>query len=182
MDSLGGHVIRRRKDESRLQDLAAGWVLAIFSGLALFSLTARWPEFTHDDITHLRRIEALVSSFRAGVLFPRWFPDLMFGYGAPVFNYYPFGSYYPPALVHLAGVDLLMSVRVAFSLGFALSAWWMYRLSRLYVSLWPAVVSVVCFQFFPYRLHDLFVRGAFPEFSAFFWLPALHFSRRRLQK
>ena len=173
MDSLGVNQLKRLKEEARLQDLAAGWILAILSGLTLFGLTAQWPEFTHDDITHLRRIEALTDAFRAGVIFPRWFPDLMFGYGAPVLNYYPFGSYYPPAVLHVAGLDLLMSVRVAFSLGFALSAWWMYRLGRLYFSLWPAVVSVVCFQFFPYRIHDLFVRGAFPEFSAFFWLPAI---------
>ena len=119
MDSLGGNQLKRLKEEARLQDLAAGWILAILSGLTLFALTAQWPEFTHDDITHLRRIEALTDAFRAGVIFPRWFPDLMFGYGAPVLNYYPFGSYYPPALLHVAGLDLLMSVRVAFSLGFA---------------------------------------------------------------
>ena len=92
----------------------------------------------------------------------------------PVFNYYSPGFYYPPALLHLAGLDLVLSIRVlALSMGFAISAWWMYGLSRLYVSFWPAIVSVICFQFFPYRIYDLFIRGAFPEFSAFFWLPAV---------
>ena len=81
------------------------------------------------------------------------------------------GSYYPPALLHLAGLDIVLSLRLSLTLGFALSAWWMFHLSRLYVSLWPAIVGVICFQFFPYRMIDLFVRGAFPEFTAFIWLP-----------
>ena len=36
-----------------------------------------------------------------------------------------------------------------------------------------AVVCVLCFQFYPYRMVDLFERGAFPEFAAFTWLPLL---------
>lgn len=147
--------------------------MAVFSGLALLELTAVWPVDTHDGLTHIRRIEALTAALREGVIYPRWFPDHLLGYGTPVLNYYSPAFYYPPALLHAAGLDLILSIRVALSLGFGISAWWMYRLSRLFVSVWPAMVGVVCFQFFPYRIYDLFIRGAFPEFSAFFWLPLI---------
>ena len=163
--------VSRVKEETDIPDRIAPLLLAVFSGLALYELTAVWPVETHDGITHIRRIESLTGALRAGVIFPRWFPDHMLGYGTPVLNYYSPGFYYPPALLHLAGLDLILSIRIALSLGFGISAWWMFRLSRLFVTVWPAMVSVICFQFFPYRIYDFFIRGAFPEFSAIIWLP-----------
>ena len=173
MDVSGDNLVSRVREETYLQDRLAALLLAIFSGLIFFDMTAEWPTATHDGVFHIRQLEALTDALRTGVIYPRWFPDSMLGFGKPVLNYYPPGFYYPAALLHLSGLDLVSGIRVTFSLGFALSAWWMYRFSRLFVSLWPAIVSVVCFQFFPYRISDLFVRGAFPEFSAFFWLPAV---------
>ena len=166
-------LVSRVKEKTYIEDGIAALLLATFSGLILFGLTADWPSYTHDAVYHFQRTEALAGALRAGVIFPRWFPNLMFGYGIPVLNYYSPGFYYPAALLHLAGLDLVSSMRFTLSLGFAISAWWMFRLSRLHVSLWPAMVSVICFQFFPYRIYDLFIRGAFPEFSAFVWLPLI---------
>jgi len=171
MDVAGNRIVSQIKEKTNIQDRFAPLLLAVFSCLTLFALTAVWPVDTHDGITHIRRIEALTGALREGVIYPRWFPDHMFGYGTPVLNYYSPGFYYPPALLHAAGFDLILSIRIALSLGFGISAWWMYRLSRLFVTVWPAMVSVLCFQFFPYRIYDFFVRGAFPEFSAFIWLP-----------
>ena len=173
MDVSSGGLANRVEDGTHIRDRIAALLLAIFSGLIFFGMTAEWPVVTHDGVTHIRWIEMLTDALRTGVIYPRWFPDSMFGFGKPVLYYYPPGFFYPPALLHLTGLDLVSCIRVTLSLGFALSAWWVYRLSRLFVSLWPAIVSVVCFQFFPYRIYDLFVRGAFPEFSAFFWLPAV---------
>ena len=173
MDLASGKFVSRVKEETDIQDRIAPLLLAVFSGLALYELTAVWPVDTHDGITHIRRIESLTGALREGVIFPRWFPDHMFGFGTPVLNYYSPGFYYPPALLHAAGLDLILSIRIALSLGFGISAWWMFRLSRLFVTVWPAMVSVICFQFFPYRIYDFFIRGAFPEFSAFIWLPPI---------
>ena len=173
MDISSGSMVSRVKEDTYLQDRIAALLLAILSGIILFGMTAEWPAVTHDGVFHIRQLEALTDALRTGVIYPRWFPDSMLGFGKPVLNYYPPGFYYPAALLYLSGIDLVSCIRVTLSLGFALSAWWVYRLSRLFVSLWPAIVSVVCFQFFPYRIYDLFIRGAFPEFSAFFWLPAV---------
>ena len=173
MANTGDNLVSRVREEIYLQDRLAALLLAIFSGLILFGLTAEWPAVTHDGVFHMRQLEALTHALRTGVIYPRWFPDSMLGFGKPVLNYYPPGFYYPAALLYLSGLDVISCIRVILSLGFALSAWWVYRLSRMFVSLWPAIVSVICFQFFPYRIYDLFIRGAFPEFSAFFWLPAV---------
>ena len=173
MDISSDSLVNRVREETYLQDRIAALLLATFSGLILFGMTAEWPAVTHDGVFHMRQLEALTHALRTGVIYPRWFPDSMLGFGKPVLNYYPPGFYYPAALLYLSGLDVISCIRVILSLGFALSAWWVYRLSRMFVSLWPAIVSVICFQFFPYRIYDLFIRGAFPEFSAFFWLPAV---------
>ena len=175
MEVAGDRCVSRVNEKMNIQDRIAPLLLAFFSGLAFFVLTAVWPVDTHDGITHIRRIEALTGALVEGVIYPRWFPDFMFGYGTPVLNYYSPGFYYPPALLHAVGLDLLLSIRIALSLGFGISAWWMYRLSRIFVAVWPAMVGVICFQFFPYRIYDFFIRGAFPEFSAFIWLPLIAF-------
>ena len=166
-----GDFVNRVKRSSYHQDRVVALCLAAISGAILLALTEAWPSDTHDGLIHFHRIRALADALRAGVLFPRWFPDFIFSYGYPALNYYAPDFYYPPALLHLAGFDILAGVRLSLAFGFALSAWWMFRLLRLFVTLRPAIVSVFCFQFFPYRMFDLFVRGAFPEFIAFMWLP-----------
>ena len=147
----------------------------MLSGLFFLGLSADWPSSPDGWQHHLPRIHALAEALRAGVLYPRWFPDLSSGFGEPVLNYYSPGFYYPPALLLLTGLDTVMCARFTLATGFALSALWMFRLSRLYVSLWPAVVSVVCFQFYPYRFIAFYKKAAFPEFMAFMWLPLIVF-------
>ena len=158
------------------QDRVTSLCLALLSGVSFFGLSAAWPSSTFDwHQHHSPRIHALAAALRAGVIFPRWFPDLTAGYGEPVLNYYAPGFYYPPALLLLTGLDIVLCVRLILAVGFALSALWMFRLARLYVSLWPAVVSVACFQFYPFRLIEFFKRGAFPGFVAYMWLPLIAF-------
>ncbi len=147
--------------------------LAVFSSVLILWLTNAWPSTTHDGLIHMHRIRALADALRAGVLYPRWFPDYSFGYGYPVLNYYPPLFYYPSALLNLAGLDMVLSVRLPIVIGFTLSAWWMFRLARLFFSVWPAVACAICYQFQPYRMIDLFERGAFPELTAFIWLPLI---------
>ena len=145
---------------------------SLLPALLLYLFTAAWPD-TPDGLFHLHRVRGLADALSHGVLYPRWFADFAFGYGYPVLNYYAPAFYYPPALLHLVGFDLPTAVRFTLAASIALSGWWMFRFLRSYISLWPAVVGTVCFQFFPYRFYDLFVRGALPEFVAFMWLPLI---------
>ncbi len=138
--------------------------------LALYVATAPWPD-TPDGLFHLQRVRALAEALRSGVLYPRWFPDFAFGYGHPVLNFYAPAFYYPPALLHLAGLDVIASVRIALALGYGLSAVGMAALLRRWVRPGAAALGALLYLVFPYRLYDLFVRGALPEFAAFLWLP-----------
>ena len=157
------------------QDRIVVLCLVLSSFALVLWLTNAWPSTTHDGLIHMHRIRALADALRAGVLYPRWFPDYSFGYGYPVLNYYPPLFYYPSALLNLAGLDMVASLRFPIAVSFALSALWMFCLARLFFAVWPAVACTICYQFHPYRMIDLFERGAFPELAAFMWLPLVSF-------
>ncbi len=146
--------------------------LALVPALALYTLTAPWPD-TPDGLFHLHRTRALAEALRWGILYPRWFPDFAFGYGYPVLNFYAPAFYYPPALLHLLGLDLITATRVALAAWYALSGWAAYRLLRRWVRTLPALAGAALYLTYPYHLYDLFVRGALPEFAAFLWPPLL---------
>ena len=154
---------------TRIASLAT---ICLLAGTALFWGLTPWPA-TPDGWLHLQRVRALAEALQAGVLYPRWFPDFSFGYGYPVLNYYAPAFYYPPALLVALGLDVTMAARITLSVVYAVSAMGMYALLRVWVRAVPALVGVVLFLVFPYRLYDLFVRGALPEFVAFLWLPLI---------
>ncbi|MDH7487174.1 MAG: hypothetical protein QHJ81_12965 [Anaerolineae bacterium] len=150
------------------------WAVAalavLLPGLGLYALTWPWPD-TPDGLFHLHRVRELAEALRWGVLYPRWFPDFAFGYGYPVLNFYAPAFYYPPALLHLAGLDVITAVRVVLALAYGLSGLAAYGLLRRWARPWPAALGALLYLAYPYRLYDLFVRGALPEFAAFLWLP-----------
>lgn len=158
--------------ERMLRSFGAGVLLALAAAVALFAATAPWPD-TPDGLFHLQRVRALTGALRAGVLLPRWLPDFAFGYGYPVFHYYAPAFYYPPALLHLLGADVLTATRLALAALFGLSGWAMCALLRRWTALPFALMGALAYLAFPYRHYDLFVRGALPEFAAFLWLPLL---------
>jgi hypothetical protein len=154
-------------------------LVAVAAVLALFGATASWPD-TPDGLFHLHRVRSLAEALQAGVLYPRWFPDFAFGYGYPVLNYYAPAFYYAPALLHLLGLDVLAATRLSLALWYGASALTMVALLRCWTRPTAAIFGALLYLVFPYRLYDLFVRGALPEFVVFTWLPLLAFFNYRL--
>jgi hypothetical protein len=131
-----------------------------------------WP-VTPDGSFHLQRSRALAEALRQGVLYPRWFPDFAFGYGYPVLHYYAPAFYYLPALLHLTGLELPAATRLGLALVYGLSGLAAYAALRTFVVGPAALAGALLYLAFPYRLYDLWVRGALPEFAAFLWPPLL---------
>src|SRR5512140_1955979 len=52
--------------------------------------------------------------FQDGVWYPRWFPDMTYGYGYPLFNIYGPLAFYAGELFHLLGADLVTAVKLVF--------------------------------------------------------------------
>ena len=82
-------------------------VLVLFVGLyAAQPLLDRRIAEGADTLLHLFRLTQVDALLDQGILFSRWSPDLAYGYGYPLFNYYAPLSYYGAELLHLAGLEL----------------------------------------------------------------------------
>jgi hypothetical protein len=137
---------------------------------------------SHDGIFHVHRLAALDRAVRAGVLYPRWFPEFAFGYGQPVLNFYGPLSYYWGLPFTLLGLDAVLAMKLVLATGLVASAVGLYAFARLYLDRFPALVAAVLYAYLPYHLLDLYVRGAVAEFLAFLWFPVILLAFHRLSE
>src|SRR4030043_139468 len=126
----------------------------------------------HDDMQPIR-VLGLDQCLRDGQIPCRWVPDLGYGYGYPLFIYYPPLAYYLMEVFHLVGFFFLDSINIDFILTFIFSGLAMFLLSR---SLWGdfgGLVAAVFYVYAPYRATDVYSRGAVGEFTALVFLPLI---------
>ncbi|MEM8862798.1 MAG: hypothetical protein AAGD96_31185, partial [Chloroflexota bacterium] len=71
--------------KNRLLQLAAPLLPAFVLITPILSWTS--VACTHDGHLHYHRVTALKVAWQNGLYFPRWVPDLAFGYGFPFFFY-----------------------------------------------------------------------------------------------
>jgi hypothetical protein len=135
---------------------------------------------SHDGLFHVYRLQALDRAVRAGVLYPRWFPEFAFGYGHPVLNFYGPLSYYWGLPFTFLGAGAVLALKLVLSAGLGASALGMYAFARLHLRRGPSLVAAVVYAYLPYHLVDLYVRGALAEFLAFVWFPLILWGFHRL--
>ena len=110
--------------------------------------------------------------FTDGVLYPRWFPEMTYGFGYPLFNIYGPLAFYVGEFFHLIGLDLVTCVKIVFALAWILSGLAMYGfVKRIFENRAAAFVAGLLFVFMPYHLIDVYVRAAFAESLALVFLP-----------
>jgi hypothetical protein len=165
---------------SRLARVPVGWWVVLLVLPALAPLARQGFFESHDGIFHVHRLAALDRAVRAGVLYPRWFPEFAFGYGQPVLNFYGPLSYYWGLPFTLLGLDAVLATKLILGTGLIASALALYALARLYVDRLPALVAACLYAYLPYHLLDLYVRGAVAEFLAFVWFPLILLAFHRL--
>lgn len=144
--------------------------LSIFSWQALLG-----PGFftMHDD-QQVARLYELDKSLSAGQFPVRWVKDLGFGYGYPLFNFYPPLVYYTGEISHLFfNTSFIDSTKIVWFLALVGSALAMYFLTREFWGNIGAVVSSIFYLYAPYHAIDAYVRGALAELFSFVWLPLI---------
>lgn len=158
------------------------------------ALLAAWPILlpglidTYDGPLHLFRLLELDRLIRCGIPFSRWAPDLFFGYGYPVFNYYPTLSYYVLEVLHVLGLSPVAAMKAGFLLSFAIAGWSMYALAH---GILPpasphrrpaALLGATAYIGLPHLFHEVYIRGALPGLFALAILPAVIWATGRLAK
>jgi hypothetical protein len=133
-----------------------------------------------DGALHVYRTVALDRALSDGLLYPRWFPDLAYGYGFPFFNYREPLGYYLVEFVHLLGASfpLALNLVLAGSLiagGLTMNLWVSDIFDR------PAgFVAAVVYMAAPYTVIDSLVRSNLPEAIALALMPLILWAFRRL--
>lgn len=135
-----------------------------------------------DGLLHLYRAAALEHSLRVDhPLWPRFSSGLAYGYGAPLFSFFPPLAYFPASLAHSLGLSFLSGWLLSMSAYTVLAGMGMYLLGRLWTRSdlggWLAAAAYV---YSPYLLFDSVARGATAELAALAALPFAFYGMTRL--
>ena len=124
----------------------------------------------HDD-QHIARLYLLIEGIKQGQFYPRWVDMLGFGYGYPLFNFYPPLIYYVAAGFHFIGFSLIWSIKLMIISGFVMAAFGMFYLIKQLMGRWSAFLGSAVYTYFLYHSVTVYVRGALAEFFTMAVLP-----------
>jgi hypothetical protein len=120
---------------------------------------------------HVGRLLESDYLIRHGLLFSRWSPHLGYGYGFPMFNFYPRLLYYLAEPLLLAGMGASQALQIVIGLAVAAGAVGAYRWVAGRLGPGPGVVASAAFIFSPYVIYTLLGRSGFPEILALACMP-----------
>src|SRR5215213_8267963 len=107
-----------------------------------------------------------------GVLYPRLAPELGFGYGRLLHQFYPPFGVELATWLHTLGLGFVDAARATFSLCLISSALGMYAFARRVLGgPWPGVVAAIGFAWAPYVLLDAHKGGVLGESIALALMP-----------
>jgi len=164
-----------------LKFLRRHWGVSV---IIILSVITIWPlflpgYFPHHDDLHIIRIFEMRRCFADLQIPCRWVPDMGYGNGYPLFNYYnPFVYYLGAVFSYVIGY--IWAAKVLFVLALTLGPIGVYLLARKLWGSLPGVVAAVVFMFAPYRALDVYVRGALAELFAISLIPFILFFIMRL--
>lgn len=116
----------------------------------------------YDDMQVIR-VEQMDKCLQDGQIPCRWVPDLGYGYGYPLYDYYAPLPYYFMEAVHLIGFSFIDSVKIGFVASVYIGALFFFLLSRNFFSSFVSFFSTFVFVMLPFRAADVYVRGAMGE-------------------
>jgi len=145
-------------------------ILSCLPFIGIF-LTSLLPH-THDGLVHLARIAAYFKALQDGQFPVRWAGDLNYGYGMPLFNFMYQMPYIISSFVVFLGVGLVNAFKITLVLSFLLSGIFMFGFSlSFFKDIKKAFLITIFYQFFPFRLVEILIRGSFGEVYAYAFFP-----------
>lgn len=137
--------------------------------------------FHHDDLQVMRVFE-MRKCFEDFQIPCRWVPDMGYGNGFPLFNYYSALPYYIGAILSF-GLSFVDSAKALFFIPLVLGGISMFLLAQKLFGKEAGFFSAILYSFAPYRALDSYVRGAVAESFALAIIPLVfYFSIEIIQK
>lgn len=116
-----------------------------------------------DALLHAYRVWAFHAGWMQGVLWPRFSPDLAWGYGYPVFHFYAPLTYVIGAGLHALGLDLAVTVTALLAGAVLVGAWGVGALAASLFEPRAAWLAGAAYATAPYILFNVYGRAALPE-------------------
>lgn len=145
-------------------------ILSCLPFIGIF-LTSLLPH-THDGLVHLARIGAYFKALQDGQIPVRWAGDLNYGYGMPLFNFMYQVPYIISSFFVFLGTGLVGAFKITLALSFLLSGIFMFGFSMAFFKdIKKALLVTLFYQFFPFRLIEILIRGSFGEVYTYAFFP-----------
>lgn len=156
-------------------------VLIALSGFIIWPLFTQGYFFHHDDLQVMRIFE--MRKCIEDLQIPcRWVPDMGYGNGYPLFNYYSVLPYYIGVIFSFL-VGFVNAAKVLFFIPLILGVIGMYYLGKELFGKVGGFATALLYEFAPYRALDIYVRGAIAEIFAMSLIPfVFYFSLRLIRK
>lgn len=172
--------------------LAPGLAVILFVALlALLVAGPFWqvaglPAGTPDEQLHTHRSAAVTRAFEQGVFWPRWFPTVYNGLGAPTFHHYSPALYWLVGAIHGTGIRLDQALKLLLTAALILSGFGIYGWLRFAFSPAASLVGVALYLLHPHTLtRTFYFVGDYPQIFALLLMPvclwaltALHMQAR----
>ena len=155
------------------RDIIAGiliFIIAFF--LTADPLIRPGQPATFDGLTHITTIAQFYTGLSSGQ-FPVVWADGFANYGMPIPLIAHQTTNYVGALVNFVFHDILFSYKIVFLLGAFLSSFFFYLFLRCYFKPEVAFLGAFFFNFSAYRIINIYIRGALPEFFSALFIPLI---------
>lgn len=143
--------------------------------ITILGLSVSWPlfkggYFSHQDDLQIIRIFEMRKCFLDLQIPCRWVPDMGWGNGFPLFNFYGVSTYYLGAIISFF-VGFLNASKILFFIALTFGSFGMYLLVKDLYGKYAGLTSAILYLFAPYKALDIYVRGALTESIALSLIP-----------
>lgn len=114
-----------------------------------------------------------IALMRDGILYPRWLPQSWDGMGSPTFYFYSPLFFIASGLFGVLGMSTQVAMSLASLAFIALSGVAMNAFLRTLASPRAAFAGMILYLLAPYRLHDIYTRGALAEATTYAAIPLI---------
>lgn len=163
-----------------MRKLFKHWQLIL---IFILGLSVSWPllrsgYFSHQDDLHIIRIVEMRKCFSDFQIPCRWVPDMGWGNGMPIFNFYGVLTYYLGGIISYL-IGYLVTAKILFYLALTLGSYGIYLLVKDLWGKYAGLTSAVLYLYAPYKALDIYVRGALTEAIALAIIPFVFYFFRK---
>lgn len=133
----------------------------------------------HDDMQLIRQL-SLEKCLQDGQIPCRWSPDLGYGYGYPLFNFYPPMPYIVGQIFRTFSLNYINTVKLTALVQIIAAGLAMYLLAHSLFGPLGGFLSALFYSYAPYHALNIYVRGAMNEAWAAVFFPLIFYFCRKL--